>query len=279
MPDVFAELGAKLRRLARAEARGVAEPVSRWKVVSTSPLRLVSLDGEDSLEKGDEDFEPGPLTDAEKGDIVLVGVDGDGDYVGVGVATPAAGGSVLSRLSGAFVGQVVASAVSAPGSKWLLCDGSAVTSAHAALRAALQADGSPYGTSGSDPRLPNFVGTFPLGASGLHAVGSAGGEETHVLSTGEMPSHNHGGSTAGGAAPDHLHLGPNNAGGSYFINAGGDGAGLVAASNGYDKFNRTGSSDRSLAHDHVVSAQGGGAAHNNMPPFVAVRYFIYAGAS
>ena len=35
------------------------------------------------------------------------------------------------------------------------------------------------------------VGRVTIGVSDGHAVGSEGGEESHVLTTGEMPSHSH----------------------------------------------------------------------------------------
>lgn len=47
--------------------------------------------------------------------------------------------------------------VSAPPSGYLVANGAAVTSANPALRALLIADGSPHGTDGSNPRLPNLM--------------------------------------------------------------------------------------------------------------------------
>lgn len=39
--------------------------------------------------------------------------------------------------------------------------------------------------------VPDLRFAVPLGASGSHAVGEVGGEETHTLVTSEMPSHSH----------------------------------------------------------------------------------------
>jgi hypothetical protein len=46
---------------------------------------------------------------------------------------------------------------------WLNCDGVAVTSTYSALRDYLIAAGSPYGTSGADPLLPDLRGEFIRG--------------------------------------------------------------------------------------------------------------------
>lgn len=39
---------------------------------------------------------------------------------------------------------------------------------------------------------PDLRGRFILGASDLHEAGQTGGSETHILTIGELPSHNHG---------------------------------------------------------------------------------------
>lgn len=79
---------------------------------------------------------------------------------------------------------------------------------------------------------------FLLAAGTTHAAGSTGGEETHTLSIGEMPSHDHGLRTL---------------------------AQSLAGGTAYSRFSSAGS-----AIDGVVGAAGGGGAHNNMPPYLAV---------
>jgi microcystin-dependent protein len=76
---------------------------------------------------------------------------------------------------------------------WLICDGAALTTTHAAqdLRRALLAASSPFGTSGSDPKIPDLRGRAPIGAgtgSGLTArtLGATGGTEPS-----NMPDHTH----------------------------------------------------------------------------------------
>lgn len=62
---------------------------------------------------------------------------------------------------------------------YLLCDGSAVTATYNALRTILINAGSPFGTSGSDPRLPDLV-------TGNRFIRGAGGSLAH----GTTQSHN-----------------------------------------------------------------------------------------
>lgn len=97
------------------------------------------------------------------------------------------------------------------------------------------------------------------GASGVDGatLGAAGGEQTHLLSVAEMPAHDHGGATGnpttlpaitGGAAPN-----PQRA-----VN----GSGEFTASSGGTLPN----------HVHTISSQGGGGAHNNVPPAIVANF-------
>lgn len=51
---------------------------------------------------------------------------------------------------------------------WLICDGREATPSYPALRAALIADGSPYGTANGNPRIPDYQGRVLVG-KGTHA--------------------------------------------------------------------------------------------------------------
>lgn len=89
-------------------------------------------------------------------------------------------------------------------------------------------------------------GKFLLGMSSSYPAGSQGGEATHTLTESEMPNHNHVafyGIT--GAVDDYL-------GGSA------EDYGLRKASYG------------SGISTYETSSNGGGAAHNNMPPYLSI---------
>lgn len=125
MADPFVELGQKLRRVVRSEGRDLATPVSRWRVTGTSPVRLVADNG-DVLEEGEEDFEVGALKDAEVGDVVLVGVDGDGDFVGLGVMEAGSGSTAAAALKARVAALEAAQAVLAGRTKQFNVAGGAV---------------------------------------------------------------------------------------------------------------------------------------------------------
>lgn len=86
-------------------------------------------------------------------------------------------------------------------------------------------------------------GKFLLGADGnTYKAGSTGGEAAHTLTESEMPSHKHS---------------------IWFPNDGGE----QSAAIGYPD---TGSKNTYYAEASKTSGTGGGAAHNNMPPYLAV---------
>ena len=83
---------------------------------------------------------------------------------------------------------------------------------------------------------------FLLSCGDTYANGSTGGEETHTLTVDEMPSHNH--------TTSQWNLYANNYGDSYNNPTG--------TGNWYNQFHIT------------TDSTGGGKAHNNMPPYLAV---------
>lgn len=140
---------------------------------------------------------------------------------------------------------------------------------------------------------------FLLAAGSTHALSSTGGEETHTLTTSEMPSHTHIGSSASAGAHAHSR-GTQDITGSHFFFTNEDytpavsgaftrttlstntdiGAGFQGDgdSNNYT-FNFkasnswTGASSSNGVHTHSITNAntGGGGSHNNMPPYLAVN--------
>lgn len=90
------------------------------------------------------------------------------------------------------------------------------------------------GTNGTIDLRDKFV----LGAGNSYSVGAIGGETTHTLTIGEMPSHSHSIS---------------------YSRHGGTGQTTSAEFGGGN-------------YTEDTSTEGGGAAHNNMPPYYALCY-------
>jgi len=148
-----------------------------------------------------------------------------------------------------FEGMITAAARASAPSGWLVCDGTAYNQAdYPALYSAI---GAAFGDNGAGTfRVPDLRGRSPIGAgqgAGLtnRALASAGGAESHVLETTEIPGHIHQMDLIFGS-------------GSVL------GIPLTAQPGGDNG-------------DISTKSTGGGAAHNNMPPWLGVHFFIYAG--
>lgn len=133
-------------------------------------------------------------------------------------------------------------------------------------------------------------GRVLIGANSTYPAGSTGGEATHKLTTNEMPSHNHGGSTSSAGSHYHgvgtlnvtgeLEAGPNNqgfaSGAFYYERQGGSTIGGnvdrmdIVGFDASDGFTGSTSSAGSHSHSVTINSTGGNIAHNNMPPYLAV---------
>jgi microcystin-dependent protein len=131
-------------------------------------------------------------------------------------------------------------------SGYLLCDGSTFNGdQYPELRDCL---GDTYGVhSGTSYYLPNLKGRVPVGKDAsqteFDAIGETGGAKTHTLTVSEMPSHSH---TADG------NLIPRGTGANF----------------------RELTDDNTGASNVTTRNTGGGAAHNNLQPYVVLNYII-----
>lgn len=130
---------------------------------------------------------------------------------------------------------------------WLFCDGSAVSrDTYADLFAVI---GTTYGAGNGtttfnlpDMRGRNVIGTGQGNGLANRELADIGGEETHVLSVNEMPAHNH--------TERYAASGTSNVGFALY------------------------QTSDSATTDGVNLNRGGGAAHNNMSPFLALNIII-----
>ena len=104
-------------------------------------------------------------------------------------------------------------------------------------------------------------GRFLLGTSSDYAAGSFGGEAEHELTEQEMPSHTHG-CAEGGA---HSHAIDDGAPKTHYEGTPG--------SNAYEPNTGSRRTSQDGTHSHSINPAGGGQAHNNMPPYLAVNMY------
>jgi len=130
--------------------------------------------------------------------------------------------------------------------KWLFCDGSAISrTTYAALFAIV---GTRYGVGNGSTtfNIPDLRNRFIYGVINQTSAnpGFTGGEASHVLDINEMPAHDH-------------NITKSSAAGTTTVRAA-DGTATSAGA-------------------QTSTSTGGGAAHNNMPPYMQLMWGIYAG--
>lgn len=136
---------------------------------------------------------------------------------------------------------------------WAFCDGQILPiNQNQSLYSLL---GTTYGGDGRTSfALPDMRGRTPIHVGNGHTQGQKSGEETHTLAVAEMPSHTH---TAHGTSADATTTTPTD--------------NLLATSAG--QYGAADGNTLTMASDNIANA-GGGQAHNNMQPFLALNFCI-----
>jgi len=165
-------------------------------------------------------------------------------------------------------GSIIATGRAAAPTGFLLCDGSAVSRTdYARLFAAI---GTVYGVGDGAKtfNVPDLRGRVPIGVDGPagrlsanDALGKSGGEEKHVLATGEIPAHAHAAGTLGTANQQYEpeQVLPKNFN-QYF------GSDTFTAVSGWQP--------NTNAIGGNTAAAGGGGSHNNLQPYQIVNFLI-----
>jgi len=171
---------------------------------------------------------------------------------------------------------------------WLLCDGSAISRNE--YDQLFDLIGTTYGVGdgSSTFNLPDLRSRMIIGlgqGAGLtnRVLGATNGEETHTLTTAEMPTHNHGvtdpGHNHGITDPGHTHT----YGDTYRTgNQNTDnvfGSETAANESSTTETKSTGSSVTSITINNnttgiTTNNNGSGNAHNVMNPFLVLNYII-----
>ena len=155
-------------------------------------------------------------------------------------------------------GTIIQSAATTIPGGWLFCDGRSLIVLE--YQSLFNAIGYTYGGATTTFNIPDTRGRTTVGSGtgiGLtaRALGDKNGEETHVLSTDEMPSHTHSSNATGGSIGLITATGHNTQDGSVNDSAIEPDlyAGLPAL---------------------IINSTGSGNAHNVMQPFIVFNYLI-----
>lgn len=156
--------------------------------------------------------------------------------------------------------------------KWRICDGSVISRETYSDLFTVISTTYGGGDGSTTFAIPDFKGRSPLGvgesaATGhtAHTLGQKAGEETHVLSVGELASHGHSTSVSASASTS----------GKYKK--------TCASGSNQNRVDSSGTSSTNGPYTTTVSVSvtvngnGSNTAHNTMHPYTSVNFIIYTG--
>lgn len=152
-----------------------------------------------------------------------------------------------------FIGEIKLVAFNFAPRGWAFCNGQLLPiSQNQALFSLL---GTIYGGDGRTTfALPNLQGRVPIHLSSTHPQGQSFGEETHTLSTPEMPQHSH---ALAALKADASQESP---------------VGNLPAYSAEEAYSREGVPVAMLPD--AIGTAGGGQAHQNMQPYLVLNFAI-----
>lgn len=153
-------------------------------------------------------------------------------------------------------GTIIQSAAVNTPAGWINCDGTSYPVA--TYRNLYNAIGYTFGGSGANFNVPDLRGRVGVGIgtgtapyATVKTLGGAGGEEKHLLSISEIPSHTH-----------------------TINRASNSDAGAFDTGNSHAADNSAATTDRAFVGTFSPTSVGGGNSHNIMQPYLGLRYLI-----
>lgn len=173
--------------------------------------------------------------------------------------------------SPSYVGQLCISCAAKPPEGWLPCDGSMISRQEFYQLFAVISTTFGSGDGTTTFHLPDLQGRVAVGrgaeASAFGKLGNVGGEASHVLEVHEMPAHKHN-------VHDQGHSHHVLAKGRKYVSDGRREFGVDQLGHrnaeGIDGNGHTDGAQSNISESDI----GGGQAHNNMPPYIVMSYFI-----
>lgn len=203
--------------------------------------------------------------------------DGTNDLLGRLGGPIGGGGTIVTQyddVSNYIAGRVFAYAGTDEPIGALLCDGRAVSrTTYWELFAAI---GTTYGSGdgSSTFNLPNIESRTIIGESDSYTLGSTGGEESVSLTAEQNGSHTHAQLGVNAHEPNSTTLNLTLQGdGNMVLYQYGGVLWNTGTSSAAEKTNRT----VDIGQDGTTGSSGSGVPHNNMQPYIVMRYFITTG--